>query len=182
MTTKIVNVVATGWLGSMLDLHSLAQRLPNIEYNPRRFSAAIHRQRGPNTTLLVFGSGRFVCTGAKCVADARKSARRFARRVQKLLSQSPIRFLQFQVQNVVGALKCEHKIAMEEFYAHRQRQCQWKQELFPAGLRYQPHLLDKRLCVLVFPSGRCVLTGAHTELEIIELGDEMRRLFLRYRK
>lgn len=184
MTTKIVNIVATGWLGTTVDLQSIAQRLWNIEYNPRRFSAAIHRQRSPNTTVLIFASGRFVCTGARSIADAKRASRQFARKIQLLLlpQQQQVRFLEFCVQNVVGALRCEHKISLEEFYAHRQQRCQWKQELFPAGLRYQPYAGDMRTCVLVFPSGRCVLTGTRTEEAVVELGAEMRRLLLRYRK
>ena len=182
MTTRIVNIVATGWLGTAVDLHIIAQRLWNIEYNPRRFSAAIHRLRSPKTTVLKFGSGRFVCTGAQSIADAKRASRKFARKIQQILQQQQVRFLQFQVQNVVGALCCEHKISLEEFYAHRQQRCQWKQELFPAGLRYQPHADNPKLCVLVFPTGRCVLTGARTEEAILELGAEMHRLLLRYRK
>ena len=170
-------------MGTSVNLHAIAQRLWNIEYNPRRFSAAIHRLRSPKTTLLIFASGRFVCTGARSIADAKRASRKFARKIQLLLPQlHQVRFLQFQVQNVVGALRIGHKISLEEFYAHRQQRCQWKQELFPAGLLYQPYADNPKLCVLVFPSGRCVLTGARTEEAILELGVEMHRLLLRYRK
>ena len=181
-TTNIVNVVATGWLGAAVDLHNIAQRLWNVEYNTRRFSAAIHRQRSIRTTVLLFASGRFVCTGARSIADAKQASRQFARKIQKLLGAAAhIRFLDHKIENVVGAMRCNHKISLAEFYAHRQQQCDWKQESFPSGIRYQPHRSNPKLCALVFPSGRCVLTGAKTEAEILELGAEMKRLLLRYR-
>ena len=180
MTTKIVNIVATGWLGIPINLHLITQRMWNIEYNPRRFSAAIHRQRSSHTTVLIFGSGRFVCTGARSISDAKRASCQFARKIQHFYPK--VRFLQFQIQNVVGAMRCGHTVSLEEFYAHRQPQCDWKQESFPSGIRYQPYHGDQKTCVLVFPSGRCVLTEAKTEEAILELGTEMKRLLLRYRK
>lgn len=225
---KIVNVVVTGWLGAALDLTYIANHMWNVEYNPRRFSAAILRFRSPltskksttmvvgggggaaargsGTTVLLFSTGRYVCTGAKSVADAKVAARRFARKIQQLFiassnSNKPsgdsnnsnnnskekkkkiIRFCNFKVQNIVGHFCTGHGIDLPSLYNHRRVQCDWKQERFPAGLRYQPHRsTNPSHCVLVFPSGRCVITGCKSEEEIDEIYMEMKRLLLRYRR
>ena len=78
------NVVSTVNLGCELKLKEIAQRAGNAEYNPRRFSAVIMRIRNPRTTLLIFQSGKLVCTGAKTVDDSNRAARRGARIIQKL--------------------------------------------------------------------------------------------------
>lgn len=58
---KIVNVVVTGWLGTALDLTYIANHMWNVEYSPRRFSAAILRFRSPLTskksTIVIGGGG-----------------------------------------------------------------------------------------------------------------------------
>ena len=55
----IRNVVSTFQLNYKIDLNQLSNTLWNIEYNPRKFTAAILRQRNPiQTTALIFNSGR----------------------------------------------------------------------------------------------------------------------------
>ena len=46
-------------------MRKIALEARNVEYNPKRFAAAIMRIREPKTTALIFRSGKMVCTGAK---------------------------------------------------------------------------------------------------------------------
>ena len=60
------NVVATAKLGVPLDLKTIALHARNTEFNPKRFPAVIMRFRDPRVTVLVFRTGKIVCTGAAC--------------------------------------------------------------------------------------------------------------------
>ena len=184
---EIVNFVCTGWLGTTtLDLSTIARTMWNIEYNPQRFSAAIIRIRqgqcSGSATILLFRTGRFVCTGNRSFNEAKRVSRKLARRIQQLHQhqQQQIRFLDFKVQNVVGCLRTGFQIDLRALYEHRREQCLWQQERFPAGIRFRPYNDCKR-CALVFPAGRCVLTGCHSHTECMEFGAEVRRLLLRYK-
>ena len=83
---EIVNFICTGWLGTTLDLLKIARTMWNIEYNPQRFSAAIIRirRRGKysgSATILLFRTGRFVCTGTRSFDEAKRVSRKLARRI-----------------------------------------------------------------------------------------------------
>jgi transcription initiation factor TFIID TATA-box-binding protein len=62
-TTEIKNIVATAELDSMLYLKTLAivLELEQTEYEPEQFPTLIYR--GGESVVLVFSSGRIVCTG-----------------------------------------------------------------------------------------------------------------------
>lgn len=53
-TPKLQNIVSTANLSTKIDLHRLAMYGRNVEYNQKRFAAAIIRIRDPKTTALVF--------------------------------------------------------------------------------------------------------------------------------
>ncbi|CCQ35484.1 TATA-binding transcription initiation factor [Natronomonas moolapensis 8.8.11] len=63
-TAKINNIVATAELDSLASLETIAigLGLEQTEYEPEQFPALIHRYKG--SVLLVFSSGKIVCTGA----------------------------------------------------------------------------------------------------------------------
>ena len=61
----IQNIVASGAIGMDLNLNTLAMKLQNTEYEPEQFPGLIYRMQDPKTVLLLFSSGKLVCTGAK---------------------------------------------------------------------------------------------------------------------
>lgn len=68
----IQNIVATADLGSDLNLNAVAVGLglENVEYEPEQFPGLVYRLRDPKVVVLIFGSGKMVCTGAKRTQDA----------------------------------------------------------------------------------------------------------------
>ncbi|KFO74620.1 TATA-box-binding protein, partial [Cuculus canorus] len=143
---QLQNIVSTVNLACKLDLKNIALHARNAEYNPKRFAAVIMRIREPRTTALIFSSGKMVCTGAKSEEQSRLAARKYARVVQKL--GFPAKFLDFKIQNMVGS--CD---------------VSYEPELFP-GLIYR--MVKPRIVLLIFVSGKVVLTGAKERSEIYE--------------
>ena len=66
---KIENIVSSGNLGNQIHLEKAARILPRSMYEPEQFPGIIHRLYYPKTVLLLFASGKFVCTGAKITSD-----------------------------------------------------------------------------------------------------------------
>jgi len=60
-------------LGGKIHLEDAARRLPRSMYEPEQFPGLIHRMVDPKTVLLLFASGKLVCTGAKKESDVYKS-------------------------------------------------------------------------------------------------------------
>ena len=61
----IQNMVASANLHSKIDLEVAADVLDNVMYEPEQFPGLIYRMQDPKTVLLLFASGKLVCTGAK---------------------------------------------------------------------------------------------------------------------
>jgi len=67
----VQNMVAIADLGSELNLNEVAMGLglENIEYEPEQFPGLVYRIKEPKVALLIFGSGKIVCAGARKTED-----------------------------------------------------------------------------------------------------------------
>jgi transcription initiation factor TFIID TATA-box-binding protein len=65
----IRNVVASADLGYRIDLEDTANSLEGTIYEPDQFPGLIYRPKEPKVVLLVFASGKVVCTGASREVD-----------------------------------------------------------------------------------------------------------------
>ncbi len=67
----IQNIVATSDLGGELNLSEVAVALglENVEYEPEQFPGLVYRLNEPKVALLLFGSGKIVCAGAKKIEE-----------------------------------------------------------------------------------------------------------------
>ena len=61
----IQNMVASANLHGNIDLETATDVLENVMYEPEQFPGLIYRMQDPKTVLLLFSSGKLVCTGAK---------------------------------------------------------------------------------------------------------------------
>ena len=66
---NIQNIVASGAVGMDLNLNILATKLRDVEYEPEQFPGLVYRIKDPKVAMLVFGSGKIVCTGARQTED-----------------------------------------------------------------------------------------------------------------
>jgi len=69
----IQNIVSSINLGGKVHLEKAARTLPRSMYEPEQFPGLIHRMLDPKTVILVFSSGKLVCTGAKNEQDVYRS-------------------------------------------------------------------------------------------------------------
>lgn len=174
---QLQNIVSTVNLGCKLDLKKIALQARNAEYNPKRFAAVIMRIREPRTTALIFSSGKMVCTGAKSEEQSRLAARKYARIVQKLGFQA--KFLDFKIQNMVGSCDVKFPIRLEGLVLTHSQFSSYEPELFP-GLIYR--MVKPRIVLLIFVSGKVVLTGAKIRGEIYDAFDNIYPILKGFRK
>jgi len=72
-TVTIQNIVASINLGGRVHLEQAARTLPRSMYEPEQFPGLIHRMLDPKTVILIFSSGKLVCTGGKTEKDVYRS-------------------------------------------------------------------------------------------------------------
>jgi len=133
----------------------LSQALEVSEYDPEKFPGLIYRIKEPKTALLLFGSGKAICTGGKSLNDVRESVDIVA---DKLLKAGiPVeRHPEITVQNIVatsdlGAGINLANIAISLGVEH----IEYEPEQFP-GLVYR--LEDPKVVCLLFGTGKMVLS------------------------
>ena len=102
-----------------------------------------------------------VVTGAKSEGDLKLASRKFTRVVQKLGYEA--KFSDFKVQNIVASVDVGFRIRLEGIAARHHTFCTYEPELFP-GLVYK--MQQPKMCLLIFVSGKVVLTGAKVREDI----------------
>ena len=161
-----------------LDLKQIALRCRNTEFNPRRFAAVIMRLREPRATALIFASGKMCVTGTKSTHNSTLAAKKFAYIVERV-GFKPQTYIDFKVQNIVGTADVGFPIRLEGLvYAHSTF-ASYEPELFP-GLIYR--LVSPRVVFLIFVSGKIVITGAKTEIDLSEALTKVFPVLMEFRK
>ncbi len=69
----VQNIVSSINLQGRVHLEKAARTLPRSMYEPEQFPGLIHRMLDPKTVILVFSSGKLVCTGGKTKEDVYRS-------------------------------------------------------------------------------------------------------------
>jgi len=74
----VQNIVASADLGSVINLNAIAisLSLEKVEYEPEQFPGLVYRIDKPKVVVLLFGSGKMVCTGARKVEDVQQAVER----------------------------------------------------------------------------------------------------------
>jgi transcription initiation factor TFIID TATA-box-binding protein len=160
---RIENVVASSSLADQLDLRSVALTLDGAEYEPAKFPGVIYRLRQPKTAILLFQSGKIVCTGGKSMRQVEDSIQMVSatirKRGQKVVAQPKI-----QVQNIVATSDLENTINLTSIAVTLGLDhVEYEPEQFP-GLVCR--IEEPRVVVLLFGSGKLVCTGARRPSDV----------------
>ncbi len=161
---KIENIVATVILNQTLDLSLLEQTIPDIEYNPEQFPGLILRLDNPKITALIFKSGKMVITGAKRTQELIRAVKRILKNFIKggiTIIEKP----KIQIQNIVASANLGVEVILEKA-AYMLKNSMYEPEQFP-GLIFRMN--EPRVVLLIFSSGKMVITGAKSEEEVAEV-------------
>lgn len=77
---EVQNIVASSDLEQEINLNTVAITLglEKVEYEPEQFPGLVYRLDDPKVVVLLFGSGKMVCTGAKVPNDVVRAVDRIA--------------------------------------------------------------------------------------------------------
>jgi transcription initiation factor TFIID TATA-box-binding protein len=143
---------------------------PGVEYRPAQFPGLVFRLKRPKTAILIFNSGKMVCTGAK----SEKKAKKAINKVVKELKKSGIIILgkpEIKIVNMVASASLGGLIELEKS-AYSLKRTMYEPEQFP-GLIYR---MDKpKVVILLFTSGKLVCTGATKEEDVHEAVDKLHK-------
>ena len=80
----VENIVASTSFADKLDLDAIAQSLEEAEYEPEQFPGLVYRIADPKVAMLLFGSGKIVCTGARKTEDVSIAVEKLSKELSSL--------------------------------------------------------------------------------------------------
>ena len=173
-TLNFENIVASISLQQSIDLHAIVKAFPAVEYRPNRFPGLVFRPKNSKTAILVFSTGKMVCTGARSERQVHLVVHRAVRELKEkgiIIRNKPI----ITIVNIVASVNLGGQIDLERTMYVLDR-VMFEPEQFP-GLIYR--MTDPKVVFLLFFSGKCVCTGARREKDIyvsvIRVRDQLER-------
>ncbi len=185
---SVQNLVFTAVLGTLVRLRHVALALAKCgaELNQKRFSAVILKthlsaKEGPldedillqqlrpveivrprldKIAVLIFRNGNLVCTGAKTFAQARYMLLRTAQQLREVGYKSA-QIVRMNIRNMVGRAQLPCRIDRERMAREIPAFATYDREHFP-GVSVK-HPLTRPITLLVFDSGRVVVTGTRSK-------------------
>jgi transcription initiation factor TFIID TATA-box-binding protein len=80
---KVVNIVATANLSGRIELEEAAYSLDRTMYEPEQFPGLIYRMDKPKVVILLFASGKIVCTGATREEDVYEAVAKLHKKLEE---------------------------------------------------------------------------------------------------
>ncbi len=167
-TIKIENIVATVSIDQKIDLEEIERKLNNVDYEPEQFPGLIFRLEKPRITALIFKSGKMVITGAKSTEELIRAVKTIFAILRKHGIVGKVR-PRIQIQNIVASANLNVDVNLEKA-ALLLDNSMYEPEQFP-GLIYR--LESPRVVLLLFSSGKMVVTGAKKEEEVKRAVEEV---------
>jgi len=151
---KIENIVASASLGIRISLEEVAKHLEGTEYEPSQFPGLVYRIKNPKAAILIFSSGKIICTGARSIADVRKAVEKVARVLRSLKLDVPKKY-KIQIENIVASAQIPARLNLDKI-AFGSENSEYDPNRFP-GLVFR--MKDPNATFLLFSSGKVVCTG-----------------------
>lgn len=118
-----------------------------------------------------------IVTGAKSQKESSDAAKKYVAIIQKV--GFPARFKNFSIQNMTATCDVGFPIRLEGFLYANANHATYEPELFP-GLVYR--MAVPKVVLLIFVSGKVVITGAKNEDDLSEAIEQIYDKLLEFRK
>jgi transcription initiation factor TFIID TATA-box-binding protein len=173
LSVQIQNVVASAAFNQTFDLTAIANAFPRDTEFKGRFPGLVFRLKKPKTTMLIFRTGKMVCTGGKGEDEARRAILGAVRKLRKGgidVAREP----EIQITNIVASASLNGVIDLDRLYSSEGMggNILFEPEQFPALIyRWE----SPKVIFLVFSTGKIVCVGARKEKDIYEAIEKLQR-------
>jgi transcription initiation factor TFIID TATA-box-binding protein len=158
---KVENMVSAITIDQKIELKRFSETVRGLEYNPERFPGIVYRIKEPKLAMLIFSSGKIICTGARSRGDIDVAVKKLKDKLADggiIVKAEP----KVEVQNIVASANMEVKVNLDVL-AMKCENTEYEPEQFP-GLVFS--LAEPKTVMLVFRSGKMIITGAKTPKDV----------------
>jgi len=174
MNVKVENIVATITLGQHLDLKYITKHLSGA-IKPPRFPGVVYKLDKPKVAMLLFRTGIVICSGALSKKDIANAVDKLIKELRKCgvrIRKEPI----IKVQNIVASSDLGFNVNLDTLAANA-FDVEYEPEQFP-GLVFR--LDEPKTVMLIFRSGRIIVTGAKTKKAAKTSAEKTREMVKRH--
>ena len=160
---EVNNIVAKLELGIELDLIYLSTKLANSSYEPEQYPSLVFRPAGLST-VLVTRSGILLFTGGNSISDLVDTYGRISSELKEIGINDVKDIEQVEIVNVVSTFELSSSVELNHLSIKLGLEnTEYEPEQF-SGLVYR---IENGPVVLIFSSGKIVITGAESTSEIL---------------
>jgi len=173
LSVQIQNVVASAAFNQTFDLTAIANAFPRDTEFKGRFPGLVFKLKKPKTTMLIFKTGKMICTGGKGEDEARRAILGAVRKLRKggiNVAGKP----EIKITNIVASAILNGVIDLDKLYSSEGMggNILFEPEQFPALIyRWE----SPKVIFLVFSTGKIVCVGAKKKEDIYEAIENLRR-------
>jgi len=172
---EVVSMVTLANLGQRIDLELLVNHLRNCVYEPSQYPAVFYSFKKPRITFSIFSSGKVLSYGGKKLEDIRVSFSKLISQIEPIDLKSKI--LPPRVCMIVSKVDLGRTVDIDDL-ATKLKGSIYEPEHFP-GLMWRP---SKGIIVILFSSGKCVITGAKSRRNLRDAYKRVRSKIGRFGK
>lgn len=168
---NIENMVSAITIDQKIDLRKFTKNVKGLEYNPERFPGVVYRIQKPKVAMLIFSSGKIICTGARSEEDRKIAVESLIKKFEEggiKIKSDPI----VEVQNIVASAKMNVRVNLD-LLAMKYDNTEYEPEQFP-GLVFR--LEKPKTVMLIFRSGKIIITGARTQRDADLAAEKTKRM------
>ncbi|MBN2015195.1 MAG: TATA-box-binding protein [Candidatus Altiarchaeota archaeon] len=167
---KIENMVSAITIDQKIDLKKFSETVKGLEYNPDRFPGIVYRIKEPKLAMLIFSSGKIICTGARSQEDIKVAVQKLKSKLAEggiVVKKEP----EVKVQNIVASANMDVNVNLD-ILAMECDNTEYEPEQFP-GLVFS--LDEPKTVMLIFRSGKMIITGAKTSEEVDRAAEKTKK-------
>ncbi|MFQ6072279.1 MAG: TATA-box-binding protein [Methanosarcinales archaeon] len=154
---KIENVVASTKISEGFDLKQLESELSNVRKSKKRFPGLIYRIEEPKAAVLIFASGKVVCTGVQSVEDVETVLNTMKNDIKKIGIEVKEN-TEIKVHNIVASVDMGTELNLNKIASGLGLEnVEYEPEQFPGVICRTE---DPKSVILIFGSGKLVVTGS----------------------
>ena len=177
---EINNIVSTAYLGCNLNLKNIALKIKNAEFNLNKSSSLILTTNNKSISGTIFPNGKIICTGAKSENESKSNCIKFSKMLKKVGFKTQLK--DFKIQNINASYEIKFKLSLIDLYSKihtlmnnnnnskyfdydNNNYCKYNKDVFSGIILY---LHKSKISLLIFESGKIVLSGAKKREELEE--------------
>lgn len=169
---SLANLVGSVSVGKEFDLSDLSKELENADYHPETYPNIIYRPLNDKSlSILIPSSGRLTIVGGKSKQDLITGMKEFNRNIDISIINNADLNESILIQNVVANYDFEQEFDLSVVALSLDlNSVEYDPDQFP-GLIYRPK--SGNATILLFRSGKLVITGARTYIGVIQARNEL---------